>query len=103
MWFISGNCPGLIDALPVLIHDADGNIEDVLKVDSETNPADDFADSARYGMKSMLSPGHKPKEMVFKEKLDAIPNMHQKSMAHRFMQKKWDEEKKHFHLRRRAR
>jgi hypothetical protein len=43
-WVILDTCVGLIEILPVLVHDPD-NVNDVLKVDG-----DDHYDSARYGL-----------------------------------------------------
>lgn len=63
---ISSACPALAKCLPTLIRDED-NIEDVLKVDG-----DDPYDAWRYGLKSMLSKGHKPLDVRVHERLAAI-------------------------------
>ncbi len=54
-WMISEDCPRLIETLPMMTRDIEKNIEDCLKVDGDDPP-----DSARYGLKSKLSPGRKP-------------------------------------------
>lgn len=68
MWLIAAECHELLDALPVLVADPakDG---DIIKT---TSIADDIADTARYGLKSMLSPRGVPKEVVRKELLDSF-------------------------------
>lgn len=68
MWLISEECHELLDALPVLVADEkdDG---DIIKTESL---ADDIADTARYGMKSMVSPHAKPKEVERAELLDSF-------------------------------
>src|SRR5579859_632660 len=43
-WMIAGNCPRLIECLPLLVRD-DRRVEDVRKMDG-----DDAADAARYGL-----------------------------------------------------
>lgn len=65
-WTIGDSCARLIQCLPTLVRDP-VHIEDVLKMD-----ADDEADSARYGMKSKLSPGRKPIEMRVAERITAV-------------------------------
>lgn len=68
-WTITTGCPKLIECLPTLIRDED-KPEDVLKVDwTEMTLGDDAADSARYGLKMMLSPRPVPKD-VQKERLN---------------------------------
>lgn len=68
MWLISAECHELLDAIPVLVADPkkDG---DIIKTDSI---ADDIADTARYGLKSMLSPRGIPREVELDEKLKAV-------------------------------
>src|SRR5438128_6817242 len=63
LWVISDSCYQLINCLPSLVRDED-NREDVLKVDG-----DDPADSARYGLKSRLSPRGKPAEVRAQERI----------------------------------
>lgn len=53
-WRIGDNCVELIRCLPTLVRD-EKHVEDVQKM-----LGDDPADSVRYGLKSMLSPGNKP-------------------------------------------
>jgi hypothetical protein len=77
-WFISELCPVLIDAMPVLNADSN-NVEDVEKTDSI---ADDSADCARYGLKSMLQPGEMPESMLSPEETEALRRIqHQESRA----------------------
>ena len=64
-WVIADNCARLIECLPTLVRDP-ANIEDVLK-----SSGDDPADSARYGLKSRLSPGRAPAEQRVAQRLDA--------------------------------
>jgi phage terminase large subunit len=73
-WLLSEDCPQLINALPLLVRD-EKNLEDVAKTDTLE---DDVADCARYGLKSMLSPNQKPRNVVLSELLDPIPDYHQK-------------------------
>ena len=66
MWQVGTNCERLIASVPSLVRD-DKHVEDVKKVDG-----DDPADSARYGMKSRLSPGKVPTEVVIARKVEKI-------------------------------
>jgi hypothetical protein len=64
-WLIAENCVRLIENLPTLTRDP-ANVEDTLKCDG-----DDPADSARYGLKSMLEPGRAPAEVLAAERITA--------------------------------
>jgi hypothetical protein len=55
----------LIECLPTLVRDT-ANVEDVQKM-----AGDDPADSARYGLKSRLSPGRAPIEQRVAERVRA--------------------------------
>lgn len=55
LWTICDNCERLIETLPMMTRDMEKNPEDCQKVDGDDPP-----DSARYGLKSKLSPGRKP-------------------------------------------
>ncbi len=80
LWQISDACPKLIECLPTLIHDED-NVEDVLKVDAgEGVIGDDAADSARYGLKSMLNAGRQPWDERYRERLATVENPHSRAM-----------------------
>ena len=68
MWLIAEDCHELLDALPVLVADEERD-GDIIKTDSL---ADDIGDTARYGMKSMVSPHAKPKEVERAELLDSF-------------------------------
>jgi phage terminase large subunit len=69
-WAICRDCKRLIECLPTLIRDAPEHSEDVKKVDhSENNLGDDAADSARYGLKTWLSPANKPLELRIQDRL----------------------------------
>lgn len=69
---ISEDCPKLIECLPTLIKDPK-NIEDVLKVDFNSNElGDDPYDSARMGLQNMLSAPRKPLEVVKTEEQTAL-------------------------------
>ena len=68
MWLIAADCHELLDALPVLVADPDKD-GDIIKTDSV---ADDCADAARYGLKSMLAPSGTPKEQQLEEKFQAV-------------------------------
>lgn len=73
-WQISRDCPNLIECLPTLLRD-DEKLEDVLKVDFAPGQiGDDPYDSARYGLKSYLSPGNKPREVVIDEQIEEWKN-----------------------------
>ena len=63
---IAENCARLIECLPTLTRDP-ANVEDMLKCDG-----DDPADSARYGLKSRLSPGRAPVEQRAAERVTAV-------------------------------
>jgi hypothetical protein len=76
MWLISADCIELADAIPLLV--ADENKEgDVLKTESI---ADDVADSARYGLKSMLAPRGKPLQVLRAEAASSIDEKYQRIM-----------------------
>lgn len=69
VWLISANCAQLISAIPIAMRDPK-NLNIVLKTDKGAAKIEmDALDSARYGLKSMLEPGHKPKEEETREKL----------------------------------
>lgn len=68
MWLIAADCHELLDALPVLVADKD-NDGDIVKTDSV---ADDIADTARYGLKSMVAPRGMPADEQLKEKLQDV-------------------------------
>ena len=57
-WFISTACPEALNAIPLLSHD-------------ELAP-EDVADALRYGLKSMLNAGTKPREVVQAEHLAKV-------------------------------
>lgn len=66
-WLISTLCPELSNALPLLMRDPK-NLDDVLKTDKTSAKVEqDAADTGRYGLKSMLSPGKKPKAVLIAE------------------------------------
>jgi hypothetical protein len=70
-WLISENCPELIRAIPLLMRDPK-NLDDVLKTDkTEADITMDAADCGRYGLKSMLSPGKKPKPQAIHDAIMA--------------------------------
>lgn len=59
IWLISGECPALLEAIPVLMRDRK-NIDDILKTDKgQARIEQDVADAIRYGLKSMLAPNMK--------------------------------------------
>ena len=99
LWFITADCPELIDAIPLAIHDEDGDLEDVKKT---TTMADDVLDDVRYGLKSMLSPGRKPQNVIDSERLSRVQEPQQKAMLARFMEaeKRTPRNKTSFKLRR---
>lgn len=68
MWLIAEDCYELLDALPVLVADPERD-GDIIKTDSL---ADDIADTARYGIKSMLALHPKPKEVERREMLEGF-------------------------------
>lgn len=68
MWLIADTCHELIDALPVLVADEDKD-GDIIKT---TSIADDIADAARYGLKSMLSPRGIPKDELLNQQLQDV-------------------------------
>jgi hypothetical protein len=70
VWLISANCPELIAAIPLQMRDKK-NLEDILKTDNSGTPKidQDSTDGARYGLKSKLEPGSKPKEIAAEERI----------------------------------
>jgi phage terminase large subunit len=78
-WIIAENCAQLIDCLPTLTRDP-ANVEDVKKMDG-----DDAADSARYGLKSRLSPGRAPAEQRVAERITAVDPTSRAIWMQRFM------------------
>lgn len=68
MWLIAQDCHELLDAIPVLVADPERD-GDIIKTDSL---ADDIADTARYGIKSMLALHPKPKEVERQEMLESF-------------------------------
>ena len=66
-WMISEDCDKLINAIPAMTRNMEKNPEDCLKVDG-----DDPCDSARYGLKSKLSPGRKPASIRIQERVQAL-------------------------------
>ncbi len=78
-WIIAENCAQLIDCLPTLTRDP-ANVEDVKKMDG-----DDTADSARYGLKSRLSPGRAPAEQRVAERITAVDPTSRAIWMQRFM------------------
>lgn len=73
-WLISTLCPELYNAIPLLMRDPK-KLDDVLKTDKTSAKIEqDAADTARYGLKSMLSPGKKPKAVLIAE---AVAKAHQ--------------------------
>ena len=66
---ISAECPALINSIPLLMRNPK-NLSDVLKTDEGAARIEmDCADSCRYGLRSKLEPGKKPKEVENEEKL----------------------------------
>ncbi len=65
-WLIADDCERLIECIPTLTRDLD-RPEDVLKADG-----DDPADSARYGLKSRLSPGRMPLEERVNQRVEKL-------------------------------
>lgn len=79
-WTIDPSCVNLIECLPTLIHDED-NSEDVLKVDADEGQlGDDAYDSARYGLKSMLSAARTPWTEVLKAKVQTVAEPTQRAI-----------------------
>ena len=78
-WIIAENCSRLIDCVPTLTRDP-ANVEDVKKMDG-----DDPADSARYGLKSRLSPGRAPAEQRVSERITAVDTTSRAIWMQRFM------------------
>ncbi|MGA7885244.1 MAG: hypothetical protein WCA44_05830 [Acidobacteriaceae bacterium] len=72
VWLINANCPELVAAIPLQMRDPK-KLEDVLKTDLSAAKLDqDCTDAARYGLKSKLQPGQKPKEVEAEEKLRVL-------------------------------
>lgn len=82
VWLIGAECPELLNALPVLMRDPK-NLDDVLKTDEGAARIEqDVSDSARYGLKSMLSPRTKaPLEVRARAVYDAAKTPTDKHLA----------------------
>lgn len=66
---ITSNCPVLVSSIPLLMRDPQ-KLEDVLKTDKSAARIDqDVTDALRYGLRSKLEPGEKPKEAERQERL----------------------------------
>jgi hypothetical protein len=72
MWLISTACHELLDAIPVLVADQEKD-GDIVKTDSI---ADDIADTARYGIKSMLNPNVQPKLDALADSIQSVREQH---------------------------
>jgi len=68
-WIITENCKYLIEGLPTLIRD-EKKQNDIVKITPSI--FDDCADSARYGLKSFLSPKKKPESILKAEKFSTL-------------------------------
>lgn len=67
VWLISANCPELVRSIPLLMRNPK-DLDDVIATDKGSAKLEiDVTDSARYGLKSMLSPGKKPKAVLIAE------------------------------------
>jgi hypothetical protein len=67
-------CKGFIDAIPTLVHDEDGDPEDILKTGL---PADDYGDCGRYGLHAHLTHiARKPMAEFVRERLAQINESH---------------------------
>lgn len=75
--FISAECPQLISSVPMLVCDPK-NSEDVLKMETL---ADDYADTLRYGWKSMLDPNRKPVAVRAQEVYDKYQDNTSRALA----------------------
>lgn len=62
-------CPGLINALEVVVRDDPNNLEDVKKTEGQE---DDAYDGGRYAIVSPFKPRAKPRELIYQEHLDSI-------------------------------
>lgn len=86
VWLISAQCPELIKAIPLLMRDPK-NLDDVLKTDKTSAKMEqDAADTARYGLKSMLSPGRKPHNIHIAETVAKIQDPMKKHLTSLKMQ-----------------
>lgn len=93
VWLISSECPKLLEALPMLMHDKK-NLDRVLKTDQgRADWKQDVYDASRYSMKSMLSQGTKPKRVVLDETLADQQGMQRLRTIVSFEQK-WKQEHK---------
>ena len=69
--FISADCAQLVAAIPLQMRNPK-KLDDILKTDENRARIDqDAIEGERYGLKSKLEPGQKPKEVVAEEKLQA--------------------------------
>ncbi len=74
VWLISGECPELLEAIPILMRDPK-DLDVVLKTDKgQARLEQDVSEAARYGLKSELSPGRKPREVELQEQIAATPD-----------------------------
>jgi hypothetical protein len=71
-WFISDDCPKLIEAMPQMIKDPD-RPEEMLKVDyNEAQIGDDAVDSAGMGLQWMIGTSIKPDQVKLAEQVAAV-------------------------------
>jgi len=82
VWLISAECPNLLESLPILMRDPK-NLDDIIKTDTGAARLEqDVADSARYGLKSMLRPRMiAPQSVRENELVQSITDLTQKNIA----------------------
>jgi hypothetical protein len=89
VWLISGNCPQLLESIPLAMSDMK-DLDRITKTDkSRADVNADTLDSARYGLKSKLSPGVKPKRVALEEELSQKSGMARLQTIMTF-DRKWD-------------
>ena len=100
--YISTLCPVLLGTYPVLKHPdpnkgETGDPEDVQKTD---DISDDSYDCHRYGLKTKLAAGKKPKDVERAELLSQYADPHTQSMVDRVYQERQAKKKRAWNLRR---
>lgn len=71
-WVIAADCVELIAAIPLAMRELK-DLDDITKTDKSRASIDaDALDSCRYGLKTMLRPGTKPKEQVVAEEVKRL-------------------------------
>lgn len=71
-WLIAADCPEIINAIPLAMRELT-DLDDITKTDKSTARIEqDVLDDVRYGLKTMLEPGSKPKQQIVAEEIKKL-------------------------------